>query len=277
MTYKDNFVAVVKHNGKILRERNDFVSLPFGSEYSILLKNLEDRKAVVRISVDGDDVLDGNSIIIHPNSKSELKGFMKGSKVTNRFKFIQKTEEIAGYRGDRIDDGIIRIEFKFEKKKVTKIVEERKYYKVEPWVYRCVICGCNPCRCIRDAAPDWTWTHGGDSSDGTYDNLDVRYTTNCFSSSPFTLSSTKSFNSAPNVDEGITVRGSEVNQHFVYGYTDELEEVASVVTIVLRGTHKSGTVVKKAVTVREKLTCPTCGRKARSNMKYCGNCGTYLM
>ena len=60
--------------------------------------------------------------------------------------------------------------------------------------------------------------------------------------------------------------------------TDELEEVASVITVVLRGTNtKSGGVVKKPITVKTKLTCPTCGRKAKSTMKYCGNCGTYLI
>lgn len=281
MTYKENFVVVIKHKGKILRERNDFVSLPFGSEYSILLKNLEGRKAVVRVSVDGDDVLDGNSIIVFPNSKLELKGFMKGSKVTNRFKFIQKTKEIADYRGDRIDDGFVRVEFKFEKKKVTKIVEERRYIWQDVWppAHRpCPFCGCDPCRCLRykKCSPDWTWTCGDLTSD------DIDSSTAFYTASNATMCdslSGGSFDSfAPKQDEGITVKGSEVRQNFIYGYTDELEEVASVITVVLRGTNtKSGGVVKKPITVKTKLTCPTCGRKAKSTMKYCGNCGTYLI
>ncbi len=45
MMYKQNFVVVVKCNGKILREQDsDVVYLPFGAEYSILLKNKDSRR-----------------------------------------------------------------------------------------------------------------------------------------------------------------------------------------------------------------------------------------
>ncbi len=47
MTYKENFVLVVKCKGEILRERDGIVTLPFGSEYSILMKNLDHRRALV--------------------------------------------------------------------------------------------------------------------------------------------------------------------------------------------------------------------------------------
>jgi hypothetical protein len=36
MMYKERFIAVIKYNGKVLRERDDVVTLPFGSEYSII-------------------------------------------------------------------------------------------------------------------------------------------------------------------------------------------------------------------------------------------------
>ena len=47
MVYKSNFVAVVKTNGTILREKgesNDEVYLPFGNEYSLLLKNKNSKR-----------------------------------------------------------------------------------------------------------------------------------------------------------------------------------------------------------------------------------------
>ena len=111
MTYKDQFVVEVKCRGKILRVKDDAVHLPFGSEYSLYLKNLNSRRASVTISIDGQDVLDNQSLILEPNSSTELEGFLRGTTAKNRFKFINKTKEIQEHRGDKIDDGIIRVEF----------------------------------------------------------------------------------------------------------------------------------------------------------------------
>lgn len=273
MMYKERFIAVIKHNGKILRERNDFVTLPFGSEYSILLKNLESRNAVVSIFVDGKDVLDYNSLIIGSNSSMTLKGFMKGTKVTNKFKFIKKTKDIQDYRGDRIDDGLVRVEFRFEKKEVTEIV------KTEYWHRRrsvCPLCGCSPCECYKRRWPDIYWIGGNvktsDWSDHEYtytssfscNNLNDANTINCF------------HNSAPADDEGITVKGSKTNQNFSYGSTKELEEQSSVIIIRLQGTKSNGTIIKKPLTVKSKLRCPTCGKKSKSSVSFCSGCGTCL-
>ena len=115
MTYKDNFVAEVKCNGKILRIKDGAVHLPFGSEYTLLLKNLNSRKASVRVHIDGQDVLDYSSLILEPNSSTEIEGFLSGTVARNRFKFIQKTKQVQDHRGDKIDDGLVRVEFAFEK------------------------------------------------------------------------------------------------------------------------------------------------------------------
>ena len=55
VAYQDNFAAVIKCDGIILREQDKTVKLPFDSEYSILLKNLDSRRALVRIEIDGDN------------------------------------------------------------------------------------------------------------------------------------------------------------------------------------------------------------------------------
>jgi len=129
MVYNEKLVAVIKCNGRVLREETDVVTLSFNSEYSILIKNLDSRKAVVKVSIDGQDVLSGNSLVIEPNREIELEGFMNGSIAKNRFKFIQKTKEISDFRGDRVDDGIIRIEYWFEKyvEKI-KVIQEYNYW-----------------------------------------------------------------------------------------------------------------------------------------------------
>jgi len=91
---------------------NNTVYIPFDSVYEIIFKNLNSRDALVDISIDGQNVLDNGHIIVRANSSGLLEGFLKDNKVTNKFKFIRKTNQISNYRGDFIDDGIIRIEYK---------------------------------------------------------------------------------------------------------------------------------------------------------------------
>ena len=116
MMYKKDFICVIKINdGKILREHNNIIHLPFGSEYNICLKNLRNEKALVSVEIDGADVLNGSKLIVNGNSTINLERFLEDLDKGNRFKFIEKTEKISEYRGDKVEDGIIRIEFQFEK------------------------------------------------------------------------------------------------------------------------------------------------------------------
>ena len=124
--YNKNFVAVIKSNGKILREdANGIVRLPFGSNYSILLKNLNTVDVVVDVEVDGENVLQGTNLVISPNSDFELLGKLRDLNKSNKFKFIHKTKQISKYRGDRVDDGIVKITYSFVK---PPEVDMRLYY-----------------------------------------------------------------------------------------------------------------------------------------------------
>lgn len=139
MMYNSKFVASIKCDGSILRENGETVYLPFGSEYSILLKNLESRKALVGITIDGEDVLDGVKLVISPNETVNLERFYNRK---NKFKFIEKTEKISEHRGDRIDDGLIRISFKFEQQRpvyLPRISPYKEYTDLDlsdPHVYK---------------------------------------------------------------------------------------------------------------------------------------------
>ena len=254
MVYKENFVVVIKCNGMILREKDGYTTLPFGSEYSILLKNLDSRKAVVNIDIDGNDVLDGDQLVINPNESTELEGFKKDNNVKSKFKFIQKTDEIIEYRGDRIDDGMIRVEVTFEKK-----VEEIKYNWTYTYPYTYPYTDLN-----------W-WYHTPIMRSCINDNVTL-YNMSCENVSN-TLNNT-SFNL--NNDEGITVEGSDSNQKFISVSTEELENTSTVIILKLRGVDREKKEVKKPITVRDKLECSTCGRKSKSNAKFCNNCGTRL-
>jgi hypothetical protein len=244
--YKQNFVAVIKCNGKILREQdNDVVYLPFGTEYSILLKNKDSRRALVDIEVDGKNVLNGYKIIINGDDTQEIKGFMKDMTNTNKFRFIHKTEEIQQHRGDRIDDGLIRITYQFEKCKPEPVY-------IDPLVYRPRFNSYS------------TYTYGYDCGRGSTNLRDCGdvWTMNCCS--------------VPLSDEGITVKGNEINQNYSYGSIDSLESNVYTMVFHLKGLTKSKTKVKSPITTKVKLKCSSCGRKNKSFNKFCYNCGTFL-
>lgn len=257
MTYKNNFVASIKSHGKILREIDNQVILPFQSEYSILLKNLDSRKASVFISIDGQDVLYGKSLILNPDTTFELERFVDSLNQGNKFKFIKKTQEISDHRGDKIDDGLIRVEYRFEK------------YKQEFPIQ-------SPTIWFQPSYPSYPWR--------TYctNNLNIgravgNTTGTAVMANNVTLTSSNSNSNIKcsallnnKVEDGITVQGSKSEQQFNHGYIGELEENSHVIVIGLKGSGKIDT----PITVKTKFQCPTCGRFSKG--KFCGNCGTSL-
>lgn len=262
MVYKDNFIAVIKHKGKIMRELDGCVKLPFGSEYSILLKNKDSRTAVASVEIDGEDVMSGHKYIVPANSTRELKGFLKGMNAKNKFRFIKKTKEISKFRGDRLDDGLVRVEFWYEQK------QEQPWIVYNNWPHTFNV--------------DWDSKIDDSSAGigGTHQFTYTSQTSGLTKSSSNIISSSMSCNvSKPLSDEGITVKGSKTNQQFQYGCVGTLESNSSVIVIKLIGAvKKTSRVVKvrKPITVRTRVQCPTCGRRWRSSMKFCGNCSTAL-
>lgn len=117
MMYNEKMIATVKVGGRVLREFKDTVFLPYASEYEIYLKNLNTVRASVRVFIDGNDVLSGRSLIIEPNSDLSLERSIAGGNLTegNKFKFIERTETIEKHRGIGAEDGIVRIEYQYEK------------------------------------------------------------------------------------------------------------------------------------------------------------------
>src|SRR5574343_314085 len=106
MVYNKKMVAVVKVEGKILWDEDcGNVYLPYGTEYSLMIKNMESRKALVKISIDGQLICEGGFIIL-PNTSIEIERYVSDLNKGNRFKFIEKTQQIKEHRGDKIDDGL---------------------------------------------------------------------------------------------------------------------------------------------------------------------------
>lgn len=248
--YNNKFIVAVKHRGRIMREIDDVVYLPFGSDYSILLKNQNITKAVADIRIDGVDVIDGNSVIVEPNNTLELEGFMSGNTVHNKFRFIEKTKKIYDYRGSRIDDGTIRVEFRFERINVEPVFYEPCMPGVHPW---------------------------GPGDRYPYPEIPVKYTTGGPVKYGHNVLGSLIYESAHSNDNGITVKGEETNQDFIAGRVGRLEDLPSVITILLKGRkNKTNKFVKKPLTVKTRIKCPTCGTKSKSSSKFCRECGTFL-
>lgn len=293
MTYKDQFVVEIKADGKILRIKDDAVYLPFGCEYSILLKNLNSRKASVNVSIDGEDVLDGHSLIISPLETHDLKGFFSNTTVKNRFRFIQKTKEIQEHRGDKIDDGLVRVEFAFEEpipepyiKRIIKEVEEHHHHHhhhdyYPPWWYPYPKItwyegsGWSGTSCENDTTKKYKANYTFNSCNSTfYNQVKGANDVKCDSLGVQSLFTTDNLNT-PNLDEGITVKGNQINEQYRYSYIGSLEQ-PSVIVIALKGIQQQGTSVKEPITIQTKLTCSSCGKKSKSSFKFCPNCGTFL-
>jgi len=270
MAYKSNFVAVIKNSGKILREKEPgLFQLPFGSEYSILLKNLNTKKALVKISIDGQSI--GNDLVMEPNSTTEVKRFIENLERGNSFRFIQKTKEIVDHRGDRIDDGIIRVEVTYEKDvtSYTYYTYPIYYSSTAVWPdYKSMTWTANS----GDAVNCKTITSGNSGQNPT--------TTNAFIYNLGLLKNSVQSENFSNTmelknDEGITVKGSENSQKFHYGSIGQLEENSIVIVLRLQG-YSGPAQVTRPITVKTKMICETCGKHNKSSNQYCSRCGTFL-
>jgi len=252
MMYESKLAAAIKVNGKVLREFKDTVYIPFGNEYSILLKNLNTTRAVVNVFIDGEDMVPGG-IVLNAGQEFDLERSVKNGNLNqgNRFKFIERTGNIEKHRGVKLEDGLVRIEFQFE----------------QP-------------RPIMHMAPDYNkiWatpiypTSGimrgyGSSATTTGVYMQSQGSVVCSATSH-----TYSESAAVINDTGITVPGSHSNQKFSITYVGALDTTKHSMVFRLLG----GEAIKQAVTVKHKPKCLTCGKHNKATAKFCTECGTAL-
>lgn len=281
--YSDKFVVAIRANGKILRETKDLVQLPFGSEFSVLVKNLNSRRAKFRLHIDGTDVLDGTEIIVNANSEVEMKRFIRNGNMDegNAFKFIERTQAIEdGPRGIKMDDGVIRVEFWFEKEVpvvntiYTKEIWSREYRHPFGGPYYGSLGGTFADNSATYTSKGVMRGIGGSSvSTANLQNstLSSAVATSANGSNEQLSSSLESLAN----EAGITVPGSKVEQKFtaVYGFNAETQSHV----IILRMIGRVGnTEVAAPVTVKTTQKCSTCGKVNKATSKFCSDCGTAL-
>lgn len=260
MVFQNKVIACIKVNGQILREHENKVALPFGCEYSILIKNLNSARIRTGVSVDGTDAGEG-TFIIGPNSSLELERFIVNGNLEagNRFKFIKRTAEIERHRGIQVDDGIIRIESWLERVPEFVDIPIPRYYPVPrprpyPW----------------PRPPRWGQSNLRRPIEGRSRRMPMRAPMR-----PLNARASGASRRPDRSDMGITVPGSESRQRFSIVGDFPVYPESTVIVLCLRGSIGSKPVLAP-VTVKAKPSCETCGRANKPNAQFCINCGTAM-
>ena len=301
--YSNKLVASLKANGKILREFKDTVYIPFGSEYSFLLKNLHTQRAVVNIFIDGTNVVEGG-LVIDAGREVNLERYIKNNNLTegNRFKFIERTAAIEdGPRGIKLEDGLIRIEFQYEQPRpvfnVNQIFGSNTFPQYPPGVRTSEYQGVVDKYSNNNTTSGWIQASGASYStnvNGAMRGVDFSQNgqvmaqaasaavdkycadngipTNEFHSG----SATMDWMDAPKNDIGITVPGSKSTQKFQTVTMGAMEAEKHSMVLKLLGETPDNKPVLQPVTVERKPECVTCGKKNKAHAKFCTECGTAL-
>ena len=271
--YKEKLIVAIKHNGKILRENKDVVLLPFGSEFSVLVKNLNSKRVKFTLSIDGTNALDDAELIVNANSETEVKRFIRNGNMNegNAFKFIERTKSIEdGPRGIKVDDGVVRVEFWFEQDK-PELDVGRIYWNNNPFN------GYPPRNDI------WCSASGATNIESSILRGSINQISTQNMAVPCSATTTSAVDQIlankseilPN-DAGITVPGSKVDQKFTAVYGFKSERNSHVIILRMVGII-AGVNVIAPITVKTKNICSVCSHTNKSNAKFCSQCGTSLI
>jgi hypothetical protein len=304
MMYNQKLVASLKANGKILREFKDTVYIPFGSEYSFLIKNLNTTRALVNIFIDGENVIEGG-LVINAGQEVDLERYVKEGSLNagNKFKFIERTGDVEEHRGVKLEDGLVRIEFQYEKHPlqdwftmnrgfgITGINNHSTFKSSEyqgvtdryskggndSWLQASgSVSQMNVGGALRGV--DFS-SNGQATATAASAAIDNYCDTNGIKTSIGNIHdgmATMDWMSTPVNDVGITVPGSKSNQKFTTVTMGVMETEKHSIVLKLLGETPDNKPVTKPVTVKAKPKCVTCGTMNKSHAKFCHKCGTAL-
>lgn len=257
MMYNEKLAVAIKSNGKVLREFKDSVYMSFGSEYSITIKNLNSVRAMVSVFIDGTNMTP-DSLVINAGQQIDFERSLANGNLNigNKFKFIERTSTIENHRGIKLEDGLVRIEYQFE-----------KIYQPSPF--------------FTETAYPYTTLSGGIGTGASYSG--ILRTSSSVNIMNATLSATctdtiskESIAQNFQNDTGITVPGSLSEQKFITVSSFPVEATKHVIILKLLGETPDNKPIIKSITVRSKPKCITCNHQNKARAKFCINCGTSL-
>ena len=282
--FNDGVSVSILANGEIVREQRGFVYLPFNTEYAILIKNFNNCRIALKVSIDGKDLFDTEYLSINAYSDIKLERFFK---TNNKFLFIEKTPENSDPLIDSPPDGMIKIMFRKEKESQWErpiITWGNEYYNRHGWYgdkplsptvspsipkvpYKPYEITCQS-NIDNECIPTWTDSTSTGSVTVALDSVD--FTTGKYSSNYVQVMN------MGDIRDGFTIKGRKSSQEFERVMAYPLEEETTEMSVMLKGYSFDNKEVKQIHYSRQKITCPVCGRKNKSFHKYCYNCGTAL-
>lgn len=258
-------------DGNVIPERADgVVTLPFGKDYAIRLRNDDHRRAVAVIYIDGVNISDDGFVVAERSNWTIHRPHDKA--VT--FRVASSQSEAAAQHGKAGEDtdgekGLIRVEWRAELYKPAPKVNYRSHNQ---WGGELL------CATPRggDLNPHASCTMGMNAT------LERAVPTND-SYVPKSLNFSNStsrrivVNDAPKAVEtltsvAVTVEGGVSNQSFVTVDVGTLDTAATVIQLKIRGYEAS-----HGVPITGTNYCPQCRAKTHKNTdRFCRNCGCSL-
>ncbi len=302
----EGYVVSILQNNQTITEQGGKVTLPFGSEYEIRLRNKTRKRAVVDAYIDGEIAAKG--IVVNANDSIDLERYVKNTGHAllkgARFKFVPLGDSRVEDKGEP-ENGILEVRWYPEK--------EPKPYTPPSVIEIHDHChgGYHYCNCWRCHPPLFTLGHtgntpdvfvsgGGAQSKGSSLGVNINNTSADISADNVTLTSgveSVSFShdgSAANlcidggvanvlgaqlkaniakVDEaGATVEGSESHQSFSTTYIDVDRNNPTILTLHLVGIHIPEPVEPEIRLIRECDDKPLPPKKGKL-AAYCSTCG----
>lgn len=271
----NGYVIAILSNGKVLRESNGSVHLPFNSEYSIRLKNNKSGlKAQVEVSVDGTSIIGDERLVLNPHQSLDLERMiLDGDNCSGRkLKFVPLDDDDV-QDPTSSENGIVEVKF-FEELNWPKIyIAEDPFRGSEKhpiWGGGIIT--------TPNTDPHWRY-HTGTPTDYLRSSLTSKpqhcyYSNSVGAGISGNLQATNCVLSTDAGSNGATVEGSESTQQFtdVQGFP-VLAKETSVLRLKLVGIED-----KKPVYVKDtrKIYCPECRKRNSRKFKFCPNCGTSL-
>ena len=281
MMYNNKVAVAIRANGQILKEFKDTVFIPFGSEYSILIKNLNTKRAVFHVFLDGEDVTP-DGLMLNAAQEIDLERWIKNGNLSegNKFKFIERTASVENHRGVKLEDGLIRVEYQFE----------IDYPKPSPYV---------PYYGLHHNPDNHYWNNPllrssfGSTADSTGSvpmgntvssmnatasrSMSKGVTGHAIQTSNAAVQNSIAASQASYTnDVGITVPGSKSDQKFRTVASFPMDPTKYSMILKLLGETPDNKPVIQPVTVKAKPKCTTCGKHNKATSKFCADCGTAL-
>lgn len=283
MVYSSRFVLAVLVDGKIQKELHDgTVPIQFGREYALRFRNKNNRRAVVKFAIDGENV-SGNGYIIPANDAIDIRRHFNKD-ATFRFVDLDSPEAVDhGKNGPNTDGskGVIEAKFYLEKDYPVKVPYNIHHHH---WHERRIEINPNPWPVPNTPCPYPypMWSNGptpGQSSGTTWCSTNTAGQSDCGIPSKINFTMPPQINLPPAVfpclgtpaplQEGCTVEGGRSGQTFTTEYID-LETDFTLLRCILKGL--SNTVY--APTTAGEVYCTNCGaKKTRHADNFCGVCG----